>query len=136
MSAVIIVDASAVIAFLQREPGHETVEQALQSDRCVVSAANQSEIISKALDRGVTPDAIVSILAELSYAVLDLKVEDGVQAGLMRLPTRAAGLSLGDRLCLATAQRLQAQVVTADGVWLSVAETLGLDIQCIRAGAH
>ena len=136
MSAVIILDASAVIAFLQREPGHETVEQALQSDRCVVSAANQSEIISKALDRGVTPDAIVSILAELSYAVLDLKVEDGVQAGLMRLPTRAAGLSLGDRLCLATAQRLQAQVVTADGVWLSVAETLGLDIQCIRAGAH
>ena len=136
MSAVIILDASAVIAFLQREPGHAAVEQALQSDRCVVSAANQSEIISKALDRGVTLEAIVSILAELPYVVLDLKVEDGVQAGLMRLPTRAAGLSLGDRLCLATARRLQAQLVTADRAWLSVAETLGLDIQCIRDEAH
>ena len=136
MSAVIILDASAVIAFLQREPGHEAVEQALQSDRCVVSAANQSEIISKALDRGVTPDAIVSILAELPYVVLDLKVEDGVQAGFMRLPTHATGLSLGDRLCLATAQRLQAQVITADRAWLSVAQALGLDIQCIRVEAH
>jgi ribonuclease VapC len=136
MSAAIILDASAVIAFLQREPGHEAVQQALQSERCVVSAANQSEIISKALDRGVTPDAIVSILAELSYGVLDLKVEDGVQAGLMRLSTRSAGLSLGDRLCLATAQRLKAQVITADRAWLSVAEILDLDIQCIRTGAH
>ena len=136
MSALTILDASAVIAFLQREPGHEAVEEALQSDRCVVSTANQSEIISKALDRGVTPDAIVSILAELPYVVLDLKVEDGVQAGLMRLPTRAAGLSLGDRLCLATARRLQARVITADRAWLSVAQALGLDIRCIRDGAH
>jgi ribonuclease VapC len=92
--------------------------------------------ISKALDRGATPDAIVSILAELSYVVLDLKAEGGVQAGLMRLSTRGAGLSLGDRLCLATAQRLPARVMTADRAWLSVAQTLGLDIQCICDGAH
>lgn len=136
MSQVTILDASAVLAFLQREPGHEAVERALQSDHCVVSTVNQSEIISKALDRGVAAEAIVSILAELSYLVLDLKVEDGVQAGLMRLSTRSAGLSLGDRLCLATAQRLQARVITADRAWLAVAQTLGLAIECIRAGAH
>ena len=136
MSSVVILDASAVIAFLQGEPGHEVVQQALQSQHCVVSAANQAEIIAKALDRGGTPDAIRTLLAELSYSVIDIKAEDGVQAGLMRLVTRTAGLSLGDRLCLAVAQRLKARVFTADRAWLSVAQALGLEVCCIRRDAH
>ena len=122
-------------AFLQGEPGHEVVQQALQSQHCVVSAANQAEITAKALDRGGTPDAIHTILAELSYSVIDIKAEDGVQAGLMRLVTRSAGLSLGDRLCLAVAQRLKTRVFTADRAWSSVAQALGLEVCCIRSGA-
>lgn len=136
MSTVTVLHASAVIAFLQHESGHEVVEQALQNDQCMVSAANQAEIISKALDRGVSPEAIVAILAELSYVVLDITAADGVRAGMMRLSTRSAGLSLGDRLCLATAKRLEAHVMTADRAWLSVAQTLGLGICCIRTEAH
>ena len=111
------------------------VQQALQSQHCVVSAANQAEITAKALDRGGTPDAIHTILAELSYSVIDIKAEDGVQAGLMRLVTRSAGLSLGDRLCLAVAQRLKTRVFTADRAWSSVAQALGLEVCCIRSGA-
>jgi ribonuclease VapC len=136
MSLITILDASAVIAFLQGEPGQEVVQQALQSQRCVVSAANQAEIISKALDRGVSPEAIQTILVDLSYTVIDVKAEDGVQAGLMRLLTRKAGLSLGDRVCLATAQRLRATVVTADRAWLTVAPDLQLQVSCIRDGRH
>ena len=114
------------------------VQQAIQSQNCVVSAANQAEIIAKALDRGGSPDAIQTILAELSYSVIDIKADDGVQAGMMRLflVTRSAGLSLGDRLCLAVAQRLKAQVFTAGRVWLSVAQALGLEVFCIRRDAH
>jgi PIN domain nuclease of toxin-antitoxin system len=54
----------------------------------------------------------------------------------MRPVTRAHGLSLGDRLCLAAAQRLKAQVHTADRAWLDVADALQLDIRCIRPGTN
>ena len=136
MTKATVLDASAVIAFLQSEPGHELVQQALQSEACVVTAANQAEVIAKSLDRGVGAQNIQTILAELAYTVIDVKAEDGVQAGLMRDRTRKLGLSLGDRLCLSVAQRLKAPVLTADRPWLVMAKPLGLDIRCVRPGSH
>lgn len=136
MSQITVIDASAILAFLQGEPGDEWVRQALQSGPCVVSAANQAEVIAKALDRGVAPESIKIILSELAYTVTDIRAEDGAQAGWMRAQTRQMGLSLGDRLCLAVAQRLKARILTADRPWLAMAEPLGLDICCIRPDAH
>ena len=136
MSQATVLDASAILAFLQGEPGEDRVKQALQTEHCVVSAANQSEVIAKALDRGIDPAAIKTILAELGYTVIDITAEDGAQAGWMRSQTRALGLSLGDRLCIATAQRLKAKILTADRPWLSVAQPMGLRIECIRPDSH
>jgi len=136
MSRVTVLDASAIIAFLQGEPGDEVVRLALLSGHCVVSAANQAEIIAKSLDRGADPEAMKAILAELAYTVVDIKAEDGMQAGWMRGASRKIGLSLGDRLCLALAQRLKAKVLTADRPWLAMAEALEIDICCIRPDAH
>lgn len=136
MNPPILLDASAVLAFLQGEPGEDVVRQALQSAHCLVSVANQAEIISKALDRGGSKDTIGLMLSELNYTVTDLVAEDGTQAGWLRAATRHLGLSLGDRLCLACAQRLKSQVLTADREWLKLASQLGLDIVCIRPDAH
>jgi len=136
MSRVLVLDASAILAFLQGEPGEDLVKQALQNHHCLVSAANHAEVIAKALDRGATADAIRSILSDLAYSVIDIKAEDGDRAGLMRESTRTIGLSLGDRLCLAVAQRLEAPVMTADRPWLGVAQLLSLDIRCIRPDTH
>lgn len=136
MSQPIVLDASAILAFLQGEPGDDVVRQALHDGQCLVSAANQAEVIAKALDRGASPEAIQNVLSDLAYTVIDVKAEDGVQAGWMRETTRKMGLSLGDRLCLAVAQRLKAQVLTADRPWLSVADSLGLNIRCVRPDSH
>ena len=131
-----VLDASAVLAFLQGEPGQGAVLHARQTHRCVVSAANEAYIISKSLDRGLTLEAITFILAELSYIAVDATVADGEQTGLMRSLTRSAGLSLADRLCLALARRLKAKVLTADRAWTLVGEPLGLDVVLIRGDAH
>lgn len=136
MSEVIILDASAVLAFLQGEPGDEIVRLALQSDNCIVTAANQAEIIAKILDRGADVGAIKTVIDQLGYTVIDVKAQDGECAGWMRDQARVIGLSLGDRMCLAVAQRLKAVVLTADRPWLTVAQPLGLDIRCIRPDAH
>ena len=77
MSQATVLDASAILAFLQGEPGEDRVKQALQTEHCVVSAANQSEVIAKSLDRGIDPQAIKTILAELGYTVIDITAEDG-----------------------------------------------------------
>lgn len=132
MTAVTLLDASAVLAFLQGEPGQDVVRLALQSGSCVVTAANQAEIIAKILDRGADPGTVKAVLGALGYAVIDVGAQDGEIAGWMRSQTRAIGLSLGDRLCLAVAQRLNAVVLTADRLWLTVAQPMHLNIQCIR----
>jgi PIN domain nuclease of toxin-antitoxin system len=136
LSAVTVLDASAILAFLQGEPGEEMVRLALQSNRCVVSAANQSEVIAKILDRGVDAEAIRAVMGQLAYTVVDITAEDGECSGWMRNQTRAIGLSLGDRLCLAVAKRLKASVLTSDRPWLTMAQPLGLDIRCIRSDSH
>ena len=129
MKGMTVLDASAVLAFLQGEPGQGAVLHALQTQRCVVSAANEAEIIFKSLDRGLTFETITAILTELVYTAVDTTVADGQQAGLMRSLTRSAGLSLTDRL-------LKAKVLTADRAWTLVAEPLGLDVVLIRGDAH
>ena len=57
---------------------------------------------------------------------------DALAAAAMYGIGKPFGLSLGDRLCLALAQRLGAEVVTADVVWLEVAEALGLKVKAVR----
>lgn len=136
MNEVVVLDASAILAFLQGEPGEDIVRHALHDAACVVSAANHAEVIAKAIDRGIDFPIVERVLAELAYSVIDVKVEDGIQAGWLRDATRQVGLSLGDRLCLATAQRLKARVLTADRPWLIVAPALGIDIECIRPESH
>ena len=133
----ILLDASAVLAYLQEEPEAETVAEALaMPDECQMSAANHAEVISRCLDRGVTEEIVDVMLAELGYQVIPVQAEDGALAGRLRRSTRASGLSLGDRLCLATAMRLACPVMTTDRLWLNVADTLRLDIRCIRPGSH
>ncbi|MCX8017859.1 MAG: type II toxin-antitoxin system VapC family toxin [Rhodocyclaceae bacterium] len=136
MSALLL-DASAILAYLHEEPGAEAVADALVSSaECLVSAANHAEVIAHCLDRGVAEDVVGLMLAETGYRVIPVEAEDGALAGQLRLLTRPYGLSLGDRLCLAVAQRLGCPVLTADRPWLDLAAPLGLDIRCIRPDAH
>lgn len=128
-----LLDASAILAFLHEEPGADVVAEALASlDECCMSAANHAEVISRCLDRGIGGDVVEHMLRELGYRVLPVEVGDGVLAGKLRTGTRHLGLSLADRLCLATASRLQCPVLTTDRPWLELTSPLGLDIRCIR----
>jgi PIN domain nuclease of toxin-antitoxin system len=56
-------------------------------------------------------------------------IADALTAATLWAPTRATGLSLGDRACLALARRLDAPAVTADREWTSV--NVGITIQLV-----
>lgn len=109
-----VFDASALLAYLQGEPGADQVESSIApGDVC--GAANWSEIAQKVRshDRDWS-------LARALLLTTGLRIEPVTQAdaeGAARLWRAGSGISLADRLCLALADRLDAEVWTADAAW-------------------
>ena len=113
--ADIVLDASAILAFLQREKGADIVEGLLPD--AAVSANNLAEVVAKLFDHGLPIDDIEQIVAAFDFSIVDVSKDDAVANGLLRSATRNAGLSLGDRSCLALAQSLALPVLTTDRAW-------------------
>lgn len=113
-----MLDASALLALLFDEPGGEMVEGGLTAS--VISAVNLSEVMHKSLERGVGVESLRDDLEALGVDVLAFDGDAAEEAANLRLVTRAAGLSLGDRACLALARQLDLPAVTADRTWESL----------------
>lgn len=111
-----VVDASAVLVWLQDEAGSETVEPMLTEG--VIGAANWSEVMQKARQHGVPTELAARLLASFGLTIVDVTREDGERAAA--LWRKGSGNSLADRLCLALALRLGLPVATADASWRDV----------------
>jgi len=109
-----VVDASALLAYLQGEPGSDAVESAL-ADRAVCGAANWSEIAQKITAAERDWGLVAALLDSFDLHVEPVTRHDAERAAETWEPGR--GLSLADRLCLALAERLDAPVLTADTAW-------------------
>jgi len=109
-----VLDASAVLAFVQDEPGADVVERALGPD-AAISAANWSEVAQKVRGAGRDWDLARALLMSYEIAVEPVTVDDAEWAARHWRP--GMGLSLADRLCLALADRIGAEALTADGSW-------------------
>ena len=107
-------DASALLCFLQGETGADVVERELTVGGAC-SAANWSETAQKLIAHRQDWDQIQALLLSYPLHVEPVLQLDAERAA--RLWNRGSGLSLGDRLCLATARRLGATVWTADAAW-------------------
>lgn len=109
-----VFDASALLCFLRDEPGSETVARELEhGGRC--SAANWSEVAQKVLSHDGDWELAAGVL--LSYPLMvEPVLRSDAELAAQRW-TRGSGLSLADRLCLATTERLGATVWTADAAW-------------------
>ena len=114
--SVAVLDSSAVLAVILEEPGAEIV-RALMVSAKVISAVNFEEVRTKLIDRGLRPHDALEAISKMRLQVEAFTDADAVRASDLRTVTREAGLSLGDRACLALGQRLNAVVVTADRVW-------------------
>ncbi len=110
----LVLDASAVIAYFRQETGHEVVAAAWESD-CRMSAAQWAEVAAAYCEEPSGWSMVSALLTHFGVTVEPVLAADGARAGLMR--RTHPSLSLGDRLCLATAERLEAEVLTADRAW-------------------
>lgn len=123
-----VLDASAVLAYLQAEPGGETVAELLPSS--VISAINYGEVVNKLIRSGLSGDAAVRVTNQLACDVRPLDRHVAAEAAKLYFVTYAAGLSLADRCCLALAKQEGAPAVTADKAWSSI--DAGVVVELIR----
>ncbi len=127
---MIVLDTSAVLAVILGEPGAHIVSASIAE--ASISAVNYAEVYQFAA-RGSHPLSAFDLFFEESFInIIDLSRDVARRAGFMVTETRSAGLSLGDRCCLALAIHHQAEVLTADRVWESFAILLGVQIRLIR----
>ena len=124
----VVLDASALLAYLQDEPGGERVREVLAQS--VMSTVNWAEVIGKARDDGVDTRGLREDLASLGLALEPFSADQAEIAGRLKERTRQFGLSLGDRACLALGSERGETVYTADRAWSGLA--LGVDVEAIR----
>ncbi|MDN5852303.1 MAG: type II toxin-antitoxin system VapC family toxin [Actinomycetia bacterium] len=108
-------DSSALLCFLQGERGSDAVERVLEDGKGVVSAVNWSEVAQKVRVTGGEWTLARGLLINFGIEVEPVTVRDAESAAA--LWRKGCGLSLADRVCLATGQRLVATVWTADTAW-------------------
>ena len=112
-----ILDASALLALLNKEPGGERVRELLRTGGVGMSVLNLSEVAAKLIARGGESKAIVRLCQSQALELVAVDAGIAFTAASLVPATHALGLSLGDRVCLATAQQLHIPAVTADRAW-------------------
>ncbi|MCE5360924.1 MAG: type II toxin-antitoxin system VapC family toxin [Acidithiobacillus sp.] len=124
----VVLDASAVLAFLHDEPGGDRVSSVL--DGASISTVNWSEVVQKALQKGVDVDGMQQEFIALGVQFADFTPRQAEIAAKLWPQTRDHGLSLADRACLALAIDKELPVWTADRVWADL--SLHIVMQVIR----
>lgn len=130
----VVLDASALLAYLLGEPGDLVVSDQIAVG-AVISTINLAETLSRISDRGGDPVQTAErwdrsgFLFE-SILVEEFTFEDSIEIARLRPLTKHLGLSLADRACLALARRMGFPVLTADRAWSGL--EIGVEVQVIR----
>jgi ribonuclease VapC len=126
-----VLDASALLALLNDEPGAHRVREILSES--VIGSVNLCEVVAKLTDAGMSLlDARTSIeLIHIEATPFDAEL--AYKAGVLITQTKRLGLSLGDRACLALGMMLKQTVVTTVRAWSRL--KLDVKVEVIRHSA-
>lgn len=125
---MIALDASALLAFLLREPGHLRVAELL--DEACISTVNFSEVLGRFARAGQDAARVADKLLESPIELAEFTATQAVIAAALAPAARPTGLSLGDRACLALAYDRRIRAVTADRAWSRLG--IGIEIETLR----
>lgn len=109
-----VLDASALLALLYREPGSDDIESRL--DGSLLSTVNLAEVLQKASAAGLDPGQILGLLRAM-VSIVPFDDEMALAAARLWHSTKPFGLSLADRACLALTAQSNGIAVTTDRDW-------------------
>lgn len=125
-----VLDASALLAYVNAEPGMKAVEKVL--DKCVVSTVNLLEAFSKLIRAGMAVDETQQFLRERFPASVDVDREQAETAAVIHAATSKHGVSYADSICLALGACRQLPILTADGRWKELDLGFKVTLKMIR----
>ena len=127
----IVLDASAVLAVLNGEPGADVLTQKAELlENAVLGAVNAAEVQGKLISKGMRSEDAWTATSAAAQEIVDFDRQQAKIAGSLLPQTSSLGLSLADRACLALAIALNAPVYTADRKWKNL--SVGIPIRMIR----
>ncbi len=129
MSSVVM-DASALLAFIYDEPGAQVVADHLDAE-AMISAVSRSEVAQKLGAKGGDPEQLGEWVLALGLRVEPFERIGAYAAAALYAATVRSGLSLGDRACLTLAMLRGVPVLTADRAWSEIPD-LGIAVTLIR----
>lgn len=127
-----VLDSSALLAVSKGERGAEFAIELINSKDCVISSVNMAEVATRLLDLGLPAHELQRAVAQFGVDVIDFNQEQALACAALRPLTKSAGLSLGDRACLALAKLMDGIAVTADQAWQDVQISAGVKVLMIR----
>lgn len=125
---IAVLDASALLAYLQDEAGAAAVEAVLPE--AVISSVNWAEVLQKALASDADTNGLREDVQALGLEILPFTAQEAEIVARLWQHTRPYGLSLGDRACLGLGIKLEAPVLTTDRAWLKL--KLAIEVRVVR----
>lgn len=110
-----LLDTSAIITLLKKEPGYQILEDLIANSS--ISSVNLSELVAVLVRSGITETEIDQIITDLVPEIIPFCENLAIQAGKLANQTRGLGLSLGDRACIATGIHHNRAIYTTDKIW-------------------
>ncbi len=120
-----VLDTSALIALVHREPGWEAVQAVL--GHSALCAVHLTEAITKLTRKGGEPRLVERYLRALPMPILPWDEELAWESRDLAPLAWTRGISFADRACLAMARHLSAVAMTSDTEWAK----LGVDIRVV-----
>lgn len=124
----VVLDASAILAVIFDEPGGDRVAAHLPG--ALVSTVNIAEVATRLLAFDMPQDTVETVIDTLQLSIQQFDTDQALVTAQLRTVTRSAGLSLGDRACLALSKVRQVETLTADTAWQTI--DAGVDVTLIR----
>ena len=126
----VVLDASALTAMIKGEKGAAKVATGIAG--ACVSGVNYAEVVTHFIHAGMPEREVDAMLDPLPLTVVPADKALAQIAGRLRAITAEAGLSLGDRFCLALAQRDGLPAWTSDQNWRKIADAVDVKVVTIR----
>jgi ribonuclease VapC len=123
-----VLDASALMALVRREQGADVVASVIPD--AVMTTVNLAEVLAKLTDQGAPEAEAFAAVSGLGIEFVEVDLSLARASARLREQTRKAGLSPGDRICLALGERLDLPVLTVDRAWAGLG--LPLTVHVIR----
>jgi ribonuclease VapC len=125
-----VLDSSAVLAVVLGEPGAERVTPHLAAAR--LGTVNLAEVMGILVRRGADEATARRSILALMLTIVPLDQGLAFAVGRLEAQTRALGLSLGDRACLALAAEAALPILTSDRRLAAFAPKLDLTVELVR----